>query len=390
MYSQNGCRSVLVVWLVHRRQRVPRHRIRRARNHRRTIVGTAPRWTWTSKRKRSTWMSKRSARRTIATQHRVRIVLPRRHRLPVRLPPRRPTRIHRKDRATRSACRHSSGPIHRRLTFKTPLLIERQPRSVLIRQHRAPPSSIHLSIFRADFYRLILTILSRISILSCCPIIYCRPTCTRSYAGFILDTRLYTRLTRLTGYIIPIRSQTSTAASSATRCSARLTASRYVNAIVVSLVYGELPEQSSVGTSDMKIAMSSLRRRCSTSDNRSIICQISRLDVLIDAFNRYELEIEIRRQVHARRSHNGKRPFACELCNKTFGHEISLTQHRAVHSAEKVFECKQCGKAFKRSSTLSTHLLIHSDTRPYPCQFCGKRFHQKSDMKKHTYIHTGR
>ncbi|CAO1368577.1 unnamed protein product [Diamesa hyperborea] len=94
-------------------------------------------------------------------------------------------------------------------------------------------------------------------------------------------------------------------------------------------------------------------------------------------------------EVHARRSHNGKRPYACELCNKTFGHEISLSQHRAVHNVEKVFECKQCGKAFKRSSTLSTHLLIHSDTRPYPCQFCGKRFHQKSDMKKHTYIHTG-
>ncbi|KAI1289143.1 Zinc finger protein Gfi-1 [Halotydeus destructor] len=94
-------------------------------------------------------------------------------------------------------------------------------------------------------------------------------------------------------------------------------------------------------------------------------------------------------EVHARRSHSGKRPFACELCNKTFGHEVSLSQHRAVHTAEKTFECKQCGKTFKRSSTLSTHLLIHSDTRPYPCQYCGKRFHQKSDMKKHTYIHTG-
>lgn len=33
-------------------------------------------------------------------------------------------------------------------------------------------------------------------------------------------------------------------------------------------------------------------------------------------------------EVHARRSHNGKRPFACELCNKTFGHEVSLSQHR--------------------------------------------------------------
>lgn len=94
-------------------------------------------------------------------------------------------------------------------------------------------------------------------------------------------------------------------------------------------------------------------------------------------------------EVHVRRSHNGRRPFECDICQKTFGHAVSLSQHRAVHSQDKSFSCKQCGKCFKRSSTLSTHLLIHSDTRPYPCQYCGKRFHQKSDMKKHTYIHTG-
>ncbi|XP_060761469.1 growth factor independent 1A transcription repressor a isoform X1 [Neoarius graeffei] len=94
-------------------------------------------------------------------------------------------------------------------------------------------------------------------------------------------------------------------------------------------------------------------------------------------------------EVHARRSHSGTRPFACELCGKTFGHAVSLEQHKVVHSQERIFSCKICGKSFKRSSTLSTHLLIHSDTRPYPCQYCGKRFHQKSDMKKHTFIHTG-
>ncbi|XP_077580575.1 growth factor independent 1A transcription repressor a [Stigmatopora nigra] len=94
-------------------------------------------------------------------------------------------------------------------------------------------------------------------------------------------------------------------------------------------------------------------------------------------------------EVHVRRSHSGTRPFECGICGKTFGHAVSLDQHRAVHSQERSFSCKICGKSFKRSSTLSTHLLIHSDTRPYPCQYCGKRFHQKSDMKKHTFIHTG-
>ncbi|CAH8521956.1 unnamed protein product [Heterobilharzia americana] len=95
-------------------------------------------------------------------------------------------------------------------------------------------------------------------------------------------------------------------------------------------------------------------------------------------------------EVHVRRSHNsGKRPFECQLCQKTFGHITSLYQHESVHCQDRQFQCPQCGKTFKRSSTLSTHLLIHSDTRPYPCQYCGKRFHQKSDMKKHTYTHTG-
>ena len=36
-------------------------------------------------------------------------------------------------------------------------------------------------------------------------------------------------------------------------------------------------------------------------------------------------------QVHVRRTHAGKiRPHACAVCGKTFGHELSLKQHRDV------------------------------------------------------------
>ncbi|XP_076825644.1 uncharacterized protein LOC143471148 [Clavelina lepadiformis] len=94
-------------------------------------------------------------------------------------------------------------------------------------------------------------------------------------------------------------------------------------------------------------------------------------------------------QIHARRAHCEERSYSCDVCNKSFGHAVSLGQHKMAHGKEKVFECQICHKTFKRSSTLSTHLLIHSDTRPFPCPYCGKRFHQKSDMKKHTFIHTG-
>lgn len=58
-------------------------------------------------------------------------------------------------------------------------------------------------------------------------------------------------------------------------------------------------------------------------------------------------------EVHARRSHSGTRPFACELCGKTFGHAVSLEQHKVVHSQVWKIYNIQCYCALLDSLTFS-------------------------------------
>lgn len=50
------------------------------------------------------------------------------------------------------------------------------------------------------------------------------------------------------------------------------------------------------------------------------------------------------------------KPYACEVCQKTFNSPDNRNAHRYVHSDKKPFECVTCGSGFMRKSQLYSHM----------------------------------
>ncbi|PNF22789.1 hypothetical protein B7P43_G02525 [Cryptotermes secundus] len=84
------------------------------------------------------------------------------------------------------------------------------------------------------------------------------------------------------------------------------------------------------------------------------------------------------------------KPFACELCTKTFSTASALRTHRIWHSEHRSFPCVTCGKRFKTKYTLKWHdLSVHKNEHPFHCPFCDRQFKRLSDLIVHKRKHTG-
>lgn len=112
--------------------------------------------------------------------------------------------------------------------------------------------------------------------------------------------------------------------------------------------------------------------------------------------------------------HSGERPYACDLCDKTYIYQKNLTDHKKrmhpnvpcsicnqrfpnqeslnkhasdVHNLINLFQCGRCKEFFKLADEYKQHTKECSSQ--YTCATCPKSFVNRSDCRMHEKIHDG-
>lgn len=88
--------------------------------------------------------------------------------------------------------------------------------------------------------------------------------------------------------------------------------------------------------------------------------------------------------------HSDDRPFECMVCHKKFKMKGSLQKHmRDIHTDTKLqFQCEYCSKVFPTKERLMSHFLVHDDEKAFECNICGKRFNRKNNLQDHMLTHS--
>ncbi|XP_056285385.1 zinc finger protein 646 isoform X2 [Pseudoliparis swirei] len=81
-----------------------------------------------------------------------------------------------------------------------------------------------------------------------------------------------------------------------------------------------------------------------------------------------------------------ERPFACNMCSRSYRHAGSLLNHKNTHKTG-TFSCSFCSKPFSNPMALRNHTRIHTQKKKYGCLTCGKAFRLASILHNHQRVH---
>jgi len=84
------------------------------------------------------------------------------------------------------------------------------------------------------------------------------------------------------------------------------------------------------------------------------------------------------------KGHMDTKSHICDECGKDFLHDFTLVEHiEVVHQGKRPYTCTRCEKTFSRAGNLRAHKLIHTGVRPFPCKLCDKECREKIQLIKH-------
>ena len=96
---------------------------------------------------------------------------------------------------------------------------------------------------------------------------------------------------------------------------------------------------------------------------------------------------------HVSSVHEGKKPFQCDVCTKSYSQKAHLLGHvAAVHEGKKPYKCNLCEKSYAYKNLLTAHIqTIHEGVKPFKCPICPAGFVQKRVLQAHIdSIHLGK